>query len=96
MASRIYVVRDRIAGDVVRYVRANNLNGAVKAFANEAYHAEPLSTDDMFQAMKAGDFEVLDAVAPEQLDIKQVTTPAINLTEREPPKRAVPEPAVTE
>lgn len=67
--SRIYTITDRM-GCVVRYVRAHTLNGAVRAYANEHFKASASSTDELFQAQKAGEFDVLDAIDPEQRDIE--------------------------
>lgn len=61
--SRIYVVRNKETGTVARYVRANNLNAAVRAVANELFTADHTTTDQVYQAMLAGKFIVLDAVA---------------------------------
>lgn len=61
--SRIYVVRKRDAqGALVRYVRANTLNGAVRAVAEELFTAAATTTEEVFQAMKSGHFDVLDAL----------------------------------
>ena len=69
MASRIYTVRNKGSGDVVRYVRANTLGAAIRAASEEIFTAGPSSTDEIYQASKAGEFEVLDALAPMQIDI---------------------------
>lgn len=66
--SRIYKITNRRSSDVQRYVRAHTLNAAVRAYANEIFLAAPVTTDEMFLAMKEG-FAALDAVAPEQLDL---------------------------
>ena len=73
--SRIYLVTDRLTGKVSRYVRANTLNGAVRAHAAEIYEASQASTEDVYQAMKAG-YDILDAVAPEQVDLMDTPEPA--------------------
>jgi hypothetical protein len=73
--SRIYIVTHRPDGAVARYVRANSLNGAIRAYATECYEASAATTEQVFQAMKAGAFEVLDAVAPEQIDIEDANDP---------------------
>ena len=65
--SRIYLVLDK-KGAVVRYVRANTLNAAVRAHAAEKFTAKPATTDDVYHAMTHG-ADVLDVVAPEQMDI---------------------------
>lgn len=64
MASRIYVVRRRESGGLVRYVHANTLNGAVRAIANDLFDTKVASTEDIFQASKDGSFDVLDAIEP--------------------------------
>lgn len=58
--SRIYVVTDRET-QIDHYVRANSLNGAVRAVANEKYTAKTATTEQLFQAYKIG-ITVLDAV----------------------------------
>lgn len=67
--SRIYAVTNKKTGELVRYVRANTLNAAVRAHAAEVFEALQASTEDIYQATKAAKFDVLDAVAPEQLDL---------------------------
>lgn len=52
-------------GQIQRYVRANSLNAAVRAAAHELFEAAASSTDDVYQAVQAKAFDVLDAVAPE-------------------------------
>lgn len=64
--SRIYVVKHRETHAVIRYVRANTLNGAVRAVSNEHFEAAATSTDELFQASKAGTFDVLDALSVEE------------------------------
>ena len=61
--SRIYVVTNRAAGDdvVERYVRAKNLNAAIRAVAHEQWTAHAATTDEVYQAMKDG-AAVLDAL----------------------------------
>lgn len=71
--SRIYIVTNR-AGVELRYVRANSLNGAVRAYANEKFSARIANTDEVYQAMKGG-AEIMDAVAPEQVDIDDDADP---------------------
>lgn len=63
--SRIYTVTNKKTGKVERYVRANTLNSAVRAHAQELFAATQSSTDELFQATKAGSFFVLDAVESE-------------------------------
>lgn len=77
--SRIYIVTDRIAGSVTRYVRANNLNAAIRAVANETFLAAAASTEEIYQAVTRGEFDVLDAVASEQLDIDDKPEPAASV-----------------
>jgi hypothetical protein len=67
--ARIYTVKNKTSGKIVRYVRANSLNGAIRAVAGEQFDAAPASTEDVFQAAKGGTLNVLDALAPEQVDI---------------------------
>lgn len=67
--SRIYQITNKHSGDVQRYVRANTLNGAVRAYSSELFDAAPITTEEMYQAMKNG-FDVLDAIQPEQLDLE--------------------------
>lgn len=62
MASRIYVVTDMGTRKIVRYVRANTLNGAIRAVARELFDAAPATTEQMWQASKAGAMDVLDAL----------------------------------
>ena len=71
--ARIYVVTHRET-DVDRFVRANTLNAAIRAVADETFTAKAASTEDMFLAFKQG-FEVLDAVAPVQVDIDDPEEP---------------------
>ena len=56
-------------GVCVRFVRANTLNAAVRAHAAEKFTAVPATTEDVYQAVSQDLFNVLDAVAPEQIDI---------------------------
>jgi hypothetical protein len=62
--SRIYIVTNK-ENDVDQYVRANTLNGAMRAVANQTYIARTATTDEMFLAFKAG-LVVLDAVKDEE------------------------------
>jgi tellurite resistance protein len=62
VAERIYVVTNKANGEVARYVRANSLNGAVRAHAREMFEAKAASTEQMFQAAKSGSLKVLDAL----------------------------------
>lgn len=65
--SRIYTVATK-KGVIVRYVRANTLNAAIRAVSDELYTAKASTTDEVYQAM-LDHADVLDAVAPEQLDM---------------------------
>jgi hypothetical protein len=65
--SRIYVVRKR-DGSLVRFVRANTLNGAVRALADEVFEAKAATTEDIYQATVTKRFDVLDAL--EESDAK--------------------------
>jgi len=67
--SRIYTVTNKKSGEIVRYVRANTLNAAIRALAFELYESSPTTAVDMFDASKAGPLNVLEAVAPEQLGL---------------------------
>jgi division protein CdvB (Snf7/Vps24/ESCRT-III family) len=69
--SRIYTVCTKV-GYIVRYVRANTLNAAMRAVAEEMYVAKASTTDEVYQAMLKN-ADVLDAVAPEQSDIDELT-----------------------
>lgn len=60
--SRIYLVSDKSTKKVIRYVRANTLNGAVRALCDELYTAEAATTDQMYAAMQDGGLKVLDAI----------------------------------
>ena len=63
MGARIYLVTaKRPGGGVLRYVRAANLNAAIRAHANELFSARPASAEDVWEASKNGGFSVLDAV----------------------------------
>lgn len=89
---RIYTVRDKSNGKPVRYVRAHTLNGAIRAVAAEQFTAEAADTEDLYQAMRAADFKVLDAIEPEQVDIGDPKEPAGNPLVRE--AHGGPEPVV--
>jgi hypothetical protein len=67
--SRIYTVINKKTGEIQRYVRANSLNAAIRAHAREVFEASASSTDDVYHAVQAKAFDVLDAVAPEQLTL---------------------------
>lgn len=73
--SRIYVVRGRKSGELVRYVRARTLNGAVRALAGEKFEASAATTEEIFQAMKKDAFDVLDALEPTQTDLDDLNDP---------------------
>ena len=59
--SRIYVVRNK-AGEALRYVRANNLNQAIRAHAHELFEAEPATSEQIWQASRVGEVDVLDSL----------------------------------
>lgn len=67
--SRIYTVTNKKTGEIQRYVRANSLNAAIRAHAHEMFEASASSTDDVYMAVQAKAFDVLDAVSPEQLNL---------------------------
>lgn len=68
----IYVIKNKHSGAVMRYVRANTLNGAARAYSTELFHISRASSEDMFKAFKDG-FDVLDTVdEPVQVDIEDV------------------------
>jgi hypothetical protein len=69
MTAKIYVVRDKATGKVVRYVRSNTKNAAVRAHSEEKFAACPASTEEVFQAAKEGALKVLDACETEQSDM---------------------------
>ena len=73
--SRMYVVRRRASGVLVRYVRAHTLNGAVRALADEKFAASAATTEEIFQAIKKDAFDVLDALAPIQVDLDDKDDP---------------------
>lgn len=75
--SRIYKVTAKENGQIVRYVRANSLNAAIRARMREIFDASPCTSEEMFQAAKHGKLNVLDAVAPEQTDIDDPKEPTI-------------------
>ena len=80
--SRIYTVRNKTSGKLVRYVRAHTLASAIRAVAGEHFDAAAASTEEIFQASKAGVFDVLDALAPEQLDAVELAKPRAAATDR--------------
>lgn len=61
MAARIYIVSGKGASGVVRYVRAPNLNSAIRAHAHTLFEARPASAEDIWEASKDGKLSVLDA-----------------------------------
>jgi hypothetical protein len=62
MAARIYIVTAKREGGVVlRYVRAANLNSAIRAHAHTLFEARPASAEDIWEASKNGELSVLDA-----------------------------------
>ena len=58
--SRIYAITNG-SGTVERYVRANNLNAAIRAYAVEQFEAKPMTSDEVYQASRGAKFDVLDA-----------------------------------
>ena len=60
--SKIYIVRRKSDGEVLRYVRAKTLVGAVRAHAEELFEAKPATTEEVYQATRAGTLKVLNAV----------------------------------
>jgi hypothetical protein len=64
--SRIYLIThtnpDADTPSVVRFVRAQSKNGAVRAVAAELFHVELASTDDIMAASAAGSLDILDAM----------------------------------
>jgi len=60
---------------VIRYVRGHTLNGAVRAVAEEHFEARAATTDEIYVAMQAKAFDVLDATKPEQVDIEDDADP---------------------
>jgi hypothetical protein len=73
--SRIYTVRNKTNGKLVRYVRAATLASAIRAVAGEHFDAEAATTDEIYVASKNGTFDVLDALAPEFDVIDTATNP---------------------
>jgi hypothetical protein len=65
--SRIYVVTSRADKKIARYVRANNLNAAVRALADELYTAQAATHDQLYAAHKGG-YEILDAARVTESD----------------------------
>ena len=68
MAARIYIVtakRSGGIGGVLRYVRATSLNSAIRAHAHTLFEARPASAEDIWEASKEGELDVLDATAAE-------------------------------
>lgn len=65
--SRIYVVTSRADKKIARYVRANTLNSAVRALADELYTATAATHDQLYAAHKGG-YEILDAAKVPECD----------------------------
>ena len=62
--SRIYVVETTLrAPAMVRFVRANTLNAAIRAVAAEQFTARAASADDIVAASQAGTLDILDVLA---------------------------------
>jgi hypothetical protein len=57
---RIYKVS---TGVVTKWVRASTKAGALKAVAQAAFTVTPASVDDIVEASKGGELEILDALA---------------------------------
>jgi hypothetical protein len=77
---RIYIVKTN--GEPVRYVRAANQAGAIKAVVNERFSAAVATTEDIYGAAKAGTLEVLDTtVLP---DIEDESAPPVRHNSRMP------------
>ena len=74
---RIYVVKSVADGAVVRYVRAANLNAAVRAVAHERFSAAVATTEDIYQASKSGVLDVLDASTPAALEAANSRAPTL-------------------
>ena len=60
--SKIYLITSKSDQSVIRYVRANTLNGAIRALTDELYEVEAADTDQLYRAMQDGGLKVLDAV----------------------------------
>ena len=63
--SRIYKVTEKKTGTVARWVRAANLNSAIRAHAHELVESDTASADDIVTASAAGKVDILDASADE-------------------------------
>jgi hypothetical protein len=63
--SRIYKVSLTATASVVRFVRAENAARALRAVTGELYSVEIASSDDIFDAVRGGNLEILDAVRDE-------------------------------
>ena len=61
--SRIYIVTHSRQDNLIRFVRAQTLNGAVRALARDLFHVVPASTDQIVEAAQAGTLDILDALA---------------------------------
>lgn len=77
MSERIYVVKARDTGKVVRYVRAKTLNSACRAHARELFEAAAATTEDIFQAAKAGSLKVLDALKEDDDEKPKAAAPSV-------------------
>jgi ABC-type nitrate/sulfonate/bicarbonate transport system substrate-binding protein len=64
--SRIYKVTLKATAAAVRYVRADNGARALRAVTGELYDVDVVSTEELWEAMKAsaGTVDVLDATDP--------------------------------
>ena len=61
--SKIYIVTHAKAGSLIRFVRAQTLNGAVRAVARDLFAVTAASTDQIVEAAQAGTLDILDALA---------------------------------
>jgi hypothetical protein len=59
--SRIYKVSLKATSAAVRYVRADNGARALRAVTGELYEVDVVSTEELYQAMKSGSVDVLEA-----------------------------------
>jgi len=61
--SKIYIVTHAKAGSLIRFVRAQTLNGAVRAVARDLFAVTAASTDQLVEAAANGSLDILDALA---------------------------------
>jgi hypothetical protein len=67
--SKIYKVSKLRGDECVHYVRANTLNAALRAVSTMYFVGGAATTEEMYQALAKGNFEVIDAVKAEQLEL---------------------------